>query len=174
MKNKKDSKLKKSCVISAKVTTDIANKIKLQANTQGKTISQWISDSAESAEEIRKPIKYPKTESCKICKGWGHELIIVNNEKYCGKILVFKKGFSFSMHYHLIKQETWYVNKGSFLFTWIETDTGLKKEMDLNLGDVITIPIGQPHQLKAKEDSEIFEISTQHYDSDSYRIWKGD
>ena len=46
--------------------------------------------------------------------------------------------------------------------------------MDLNLGDVITIPIGQPHQLRAKEDSEIFEISTQHFDSDSYRIWKGD
>ncbi len=124
--------------------------------------------------DFRYDSKIKKTDCCKIPKGWGHELVIVNNEKYCGKILVFKQGFSFSMHYHLIKQETWYVNKGSFLFTWIDTETGEKKQMDLNLGDVITIPIGQPHQLRAKEDSEIFEISTQHFDSDSYRIWKGD
>lgn len=124
--------------------------------------------------DFRNDPKIKKTECCKIPKGWGHELVIVNNEKYCGKILVFKQGFSFSMHYHLIKQETWYVNKGSFIFTWIDTDTGIKNEMDLNVGDVVTIPIGQPHQLRAKEDSEIFEISTQHFDSDSYRIWKGD
>jgi hypothetical protein len=30
-----------------------------------------------------------------------------------------------------------------------------------------------PHQLKALQDGEIFEISTQHFDSDSYRVWKG-
>ena len=118
--------------------------------------------------------KYKITECCKIPKGWGHELIIVNNEKYCGKILVFKKGCSFSMHYHIIKQETWYVNKGSFFFSWIDTETGKLNEVSLFVGDVVTIPIGQPHQLKAKEDSEIFEISTTHYDYDSYRIWKGD
>jgi hypothetical protein len=33
---------------------------------------------------------------------------------------------------------------------------------------------GQPHQLEALEDGEIFEVSTQHFDTDSYRIWKGD
>ena len=32
------------------------------------------------------------TDCCKIPKGWGHELIIENNELYCGKLLVFKKG----------------------------------------------------------------------------------
>jgi hypothetical protein len=31
-----------------------------------------------------------------------------------------------------------------------------------------------PHQLTALSDGEIFEISTQHFDSDSYRVWKGD
>ena len=30
-------------------------------------------------------------------KAWGHELWIINNEKYCGKLLVFKKDKSFSM-----------------------------------------------------------------------------
>jgi hypothetical protein len=31
-----------------------------------------------------------------------------------------------------------------------------------------------PHQLFAETDGEIFEISTQHFDSDSYRVQKGD
>jgi hypothetical protein len=30
-------------------------------------------------------------EDCKVPKGWGEELIIENNEKYCGKLLIFKK-----------------------------------------------------------------------------------
>jgi len=113
------------------------------------------------------------TECCTVPKGWGHEVVIVNNEKYCGKILVFKKDCKFSMHYHIIKQETWYVNKGRFIFDWIDTETSERHRMGLTIGDVVTIPIGMPHQLHAIEDGEIFEISTQHFDSDSYRIEKG-
>ena len=41
--------------------------------------------------------------------------VFVNNELYCGKLLVFKKGAKFSMHYHLIKDETWYVDEGEFI-----------------------------------------------------------
>ena len=54
-------------------------------------------------------IKPKVCEGCKVPKGWGEELIIENNEMYCGKLLIFKKGCRFSMHYHLIKDETWYV-----------------------------------------------------------------
>ena len=45
-------------------------------------------------------------------KGWGYELWIVNNNLYCGKILHFNKGKKCSWHYHKIKQETFYVQKG--------------------------------------------------------------
>lgn len=114
------------------------------------------------------------TECCKIPKGWGHELIIHNSEKYCGKILVFKAGCKFSMHYHLIKQETWYVNKGEFKFTWIDTENATWNVQNLKVGEVVTIPIGLPHQLEALTEGEIFEISTEHFDSDSYRIYKGE
>lgn len=113
------------------------------------------------------------TECCNVPKGWGYEIVIVNNEKYCGKVLVFNKGCKFSMHYHLIKQETWYVNKGKFRFNWIDTEIGKTNFKFLITGDVVTIPIGLPHQLEALEDGEIFEISTQHFDSDSYRVFKG-
>jgi quercetin dioxygenase-like cupin family protein len=107
-------------------------------------------------------------------KGWGKEIIIVNNNEYCGKILSFEKGKKFSMHYHLKKKETWYVNKGKFILIWIETLKGITYVEYLNVGDIITNEIGEPHQLIALEDSEVFEVSTKHYDEDSYRLWKGD
>jgi mannose-6-phosphate isomerase-like protein (cupin superfamily) len=113
------------------------------------------------------------TECCKIPKGWGHELIIVNDKEYCGKILVFKAGCKFSMHYHIMKKETWYVNQGRFVFNWIDTETAQKNTEILEEGDVVTIPRGMPHQLEALLDGEIFEISTEHFDTDSYRIEKG-
>ena len=114
------------------------------------------------------------TEGCCVPKGWGKEVIIENNELYCGKLLCFNKGAKFSMHYHMIKDETWYVDKGEFIYRWIDTETATLKEIILKEGDTVRQRPGQPHQLEALTESEIFEISTQHFDSDSYRIWKGD
>jgi mannose-6-phosphate isomerase-like protein (cupin superfamily) len=111
---------------------------------------------------------------CKIPKGWGEEVIITNNELYCGKLLRFKEGAKFSMHYHMIKDETWYVNKGLFIYRWIDTETAEVNEVDLIPGDTVRQRPGQPHQLEALIDGEIFEVSTEHFDSDSYRVWKGD
>ena len=37
-------------------------------------------------------------------KGWGKEIIFVNNDEYCGKLLCFEKGKKFSMHYHIQKK----------------------------------------------------------------------
>ena len=119
-------------------------------------------------------IKPKVCQGCKIPKGWGEELIIENNEMYCGKLLKFKKGCKFSMHYHLIKDETWYVDKGEFLYRWIDTDTAEVKEQKLKVGDVVRQRVGQPHQLIALTDGEVFEVSTQHFDEDSYRVVKGD
>jgi len=107
-------------------------------------------------------------------KGWGKEIIFVNNDEYCGKILSFEKGKKFSMHYHLKKKETWYVSKGRFILIWVETENGVTHVEYLNVGDVITNERGEPHQLIALEDSDVFEVSTKHYDEDSFRMWKGD
>ena len=106
-------------------------------------------------------------------KGWGKEIIFVNNDEYCGKLLCFEKDKKFSMHYHIKKKETWYVSKGSFILIWVETNTGTTHTEYLKVGDVITNERGEPHQLIALEDAEIFEVSTKHYDEDSFRMWKG-
>ena len=119
-------------------------------------------------------IKPEVCEGCKVPKGWGEELIIENNEMYCGKLLIFKKGCKFSMHYHLIKDETWYVDKGEFIYRWIDTETAETIEQKLKPGDVVRQRVGQPHQLIALTDGTVFEVSTQHFDEDSYRVVKGD
>lgn len=115
-----------------------------------------------------------KTAIETVVKGWGKEIIFVNNNEYCGKLLCFNKGKKFSMHYHMQKKETWYVNKGKFILVWIETENGITHKEYLNIGDVITNERGEPHQLIALEDSEVIEVSTQHFNNDSFRIYKGD
>ena len=125
---------------------------------------------------MEKPIIFNAKEcsESRVEKGWGHEIIFENNELYCGKLLVFKKGRKFSMHYHMIKDETWYVQEGKFLYTWIDTEKAETNSQTLYPGDAVRVPPGQPHQLEAITDATVFEVSTQHFDEDSYRIWKGD
>ena len=110
----------------------------------------------------------------KVEKGWGHEEIWASNDKYCGKILHFKTASRFSMHFHAVKDETWYVDKGEFIYRWIDTETAEVVEKTLKVGDTVRQRPGQPHQLEALSDGVIFEVSTPHADSDSYRVWKGD
>ena len=113
-------------------------------------------------------------DGCFVPKGWGEEIIIENNEKYCGKILIFKQGCKFSMHYHMNKDETWWVEYGEFLYRWIDTETADMNETKLGEGDIVRQRPGQPHQLEAISNGRIFEVSTHHEDSDSYRVIKGD
>jgi mannose-6-phosphate isomerase-like protein (cupin superfamily) len=115
-------------------------------------------------------IQHPK----KVEKKWGYELWIHNDTDYCGKLLVFtKSGNKFSMHYHIIKDETWYVQKGAFQFDWIDTENGERCYTQIQEGDIIEIKKGLPHQLTAlTEEATIFEVSTHHFDEDSYRIYR--
>ena len=96
-----------------------------------------------------------------IKKAWGHEVCIVNNEKYCGKILSLNRGFQSSLHHHKIKDETFYISKGKVLV-----------ELVLEKGDSVRILPNTQHRFNGLEDSEIIEFSTQHFDEDSYRETK--
>ena len=76
-------------------------------------------------------------------KGWGYEIIWATNDKYCGKIMCFTTpGAKFSMHFHSIKEETWFVNAGQFLVRWIDTATAelhekiLKEAFDRSLKSI--------------------------------------
>ena len=119
-------------------------------------------------------VKPKVVEGCHVPKGWGEEIIIENNELYCGKILIFDAGCKFSMHYHMNKDETWWVEYGEFIYRWIDTETAKVNEDKLQEGDVVRQLPGQPHQLEAISNGRIFEVSTHHEDSDSYRVLPGD
>jgi mannose-6-phosphate isomerase-like protein (cupin superfamily) len=95
-------------------------------------------------------------------KVWGEEHWIVNRE-YCGKKLILKQGFRCSMHYHKVKDETFYVVKGRVL---LETEAG---DYVMVPGDSRHIPQRLLHRFSGLEDSEIIEFSTHHEDADSYR-----
>ena len=79
------------------------------------------------------------SEITRVEKGWGHELWIHNSPMYCGKLLVFNANKKFSMHYHKLKHETWYVNKGEFVYSWIDLANGELHTKFIKVGDVITI-----------------------------------
>jgi len=105
-------------------------------------------------------------------KGWGYELWIHNDEKYCGKLLFFKAGKKCSLHFHKLKHETFYVQSGKLKCTFIDGDE--VERTTLSVGDTKEIYPGLIHQMEALEDTTMFEFSTQHFDEDSYRIEKGD
>jgi mannose-6-phosphate isomerase-like protein (cupin superfamily) len=105
-------------------------------------------------------------------KNWGKEIWIHNSEKYCGKILEINKGCYSSLHFHLKKTETWYVLSGELLMDYYDLKSAEKKQMMLSEGIVVDIDPGVVHKLTALADSRIIEVSTQHFEDDSYRIQK--
>ena len=99
-------------------------------------------------------------------KVWGAEIWIANNSLYCGKKLLLKKGFQCSIHHHKIKDETFYIESGKVLMEYEDAPFKMLP------GDSLRILPGVRHRFTGLEDSVIFEFSTQHFESDSYRDTK--
>lgn len=106
-------------------------------------------------------------------KGWGYELWITNNNKYCGKLLFFLKGRSCSYHYHNEKDEVFFIQSGKIL---LETsgydDYPTPFSIILEKGDCYWIRPGLRHKMTAIENTELFEFSTPHKEEDSIRVIK--
>tara|TARA_R110002110_G_scaffold136602_3_gene321526 strand:- start:228 stop:593 length:366 start_codon:yes stop_codon:yes gene_type:complete len=110
-----------------------------------------------------------------VSKGWGFEKWIVNCDEYCGKLLYFVKDKKCSWHYHKLKDEVFYVQSGSIkVYFSFADEIQRAQSVILKRGDNFHVCRGMRHQMIALEDTELFEFSTQHFDSDSYRIEKGD
>jgi streptogramin lyase len=112
----------------------------------------------------------------KIDKGWGFELVFANNDKYCGKLLVFERaGAKTSLVFHKEKAKSWFVNAGKFKVKFIDVATGEVKEAVLEEGQ--TADFGQlgPHQVESLvANSVIFEVGTGDYAEDRFRLAPGD
>jgi len=116
-----------------------------------------------------------KKEHHFVPKGWGHETWIVNNDRYCGKLLFFSKGKKLSWHYHDIKDETFYLHSGRLILRYgTDKDIAKATEEIMEPGDSFHVPPGLIHQMEALEESYLYEFSTHHMDSDSIRVMRGD
>jgi mannose-6-phosphate isomerase-like protein (cupin superfamily) len=121
-----------------------------------------------SMSRVRQPVRI-------VPKGWGREVWIANGKLYCGKILEINKGKRCSLHYHKLKTESFYLRAGRLRVRIKESPHGSEtEEFELKPGDCMDIHPGLVHQMEALEDAELYEFSTQHFDSDSHRIALGD
>jgi cytidyltransferase-like protein len=109
-----------------------------------------------------------KSDLIFVPKSWGHEKWLVNNDLYCGKILHINKGHCSSYHFHKLKDETFYILKGHILLELQDSNKPMHE------GDTIRLSPHTMHRLIAMEDSDVLEISTQHFDEDSYRVIDSD
>ena len=90
--------------------------------------------------------------------GWGNELEVHNGDGYCGRILTVAEGKKSSYHYHLKKNETFYVLDGT-----LEIDLSFdlhSKSTVLQKGECIDIPRYVLHRFKGKTAAVVLEIST--------------
>ena len=107
-------------------------------------------------------------------KGWGSEEIWATNDLYCGKLLKFNNGAKFSMHFHAVKDETWYVLDGQFSVHYIDTADATVHVAELNPGDTWHNKPLLPHQLVCVAAGTIIEVSTPDSVEDNYRVLPGD
>jgi len=103
-----------------------------------------------------------------VSKRWGWELWICNGEKYCGKKLFIKQGFHLSYHSHFLKDEVLFFESGKSWFTYGKSEKDFSC-VEMKPGFAFHVEPGLIHQIQAVEDTVLFEFSTQHFDSDSYR-----
>lgn len=98
-------------------------------------------------------------------KPWGHEEIIVHTDKYVMKKLWINEGQRLSRQFHVKKDETIFVSKGTLLLD-LSTNDLESNVMKLEEGQSWRIVPKTIHRFTAPSDRpvELFEVSTPELD----------
>jgi mannose-6-phosphate isomerase len=99
------------------------------------------------------------TETRRVEKPWGHELIWALTDQYCGKILVIETGRRLSLQYHEQKDESIFVTSGR-LRLFLDDDDGVLTVREMGPGDSAHVAVGRRHRYEAIERVELIEVST--------------
>lgn len=111
----------------------------------------------------------------KVHKIWGYEQNLISSELYTGKMLHIYQGKYGSYHYHKLKDETFCLISGKVLIRYSnDNDYDNSEKFILTVGNCFRIKPGLRHQIYGIEESEILEVSTADYESDSYRVITSD
>ena len=110
---------------------------------------------------MKKAIFEP-SDTKRVDKPWGHEIIWAKTDRYVGKILHVNRGESLSLQYHKVKEETLYLFAGSVKLT-LEYE-GESQTCTMRVGEAFHVFPGLIHRMEALEDSDIAEVSTPELD----------
>tara|TARA_R110002110_G_scaffold109819_2_gene273774 strand:- start:1133 stop:2632 length:1500 start_codon:yes stop_codon:yes gene_type:complete len=147
---------------------DFVPKIFSQKKDKNNTLIKYIHEVKGYLNESN--IFVPSDSDMEISHHYGIENIfdtgcfistIVNNNEYANKILVILRGQKHPSHYHLKKDETFYIISGE-LFLILEGN-----EIKLSKGSKYRIPRNTVHSFYTNTGCIIEEISTTHYNNDS-------
>lgn len=97
-------------------------------------------------------------------KVWGNEIWYVNNDKYCGKLLVVDRSAMTSYHCHREKQETFFSIEGYVMLTVEGKEILLAPFLVAK-----TVMPGEYHKFYGITEAVIVEVSTHHNDEDVIR-----
>lgn len=111
-------------------------------------------------------------------KVWGQEIWLVNNDRYCAKLLHINSGWQCSLHMHPIKKETFIVLDGG---VGLEVGMGFDEngesptyfeKLQLVPGETYTLEPNTYHRFWSYTDTDavVLEISSTHDDTDVVRI----
>jgi len=109
-------------------------------------------------------------------KVWGQEVWLVNNERYCAKLLHVNAGWQCSLHMHPIKKETFIVLDGGVCLEVAQSNIDsaplVTKQIQLISGDSYTLEPNTFHRFFSYTDQPavILEISSTHSDDDVVRL----
>ena len=104
------------------------------------------------------------TETRRVEKPWGYELIWAVTDIYVGKVLFVKAGESLSLQYHEQKDESWLIQSGlAKIELGSVSDEKLAEEV-VGPGAAFHYRPGTVHRITAVEDTTILEVSTPHLD----------
>ena len=109
-------------------------------------------------------------------KLWGWEKWFANTESYCGKEIFVRKGVWSSKgnyHYHPIKDETFYVIKGTLRIDYYAEGSDAPTVVILEKGDSFRVVPGVRHRFTAMNlmGCHFIEASTTHREEDSIRCY---
>ena len=108
-----------------------------------------------------------------ITKLWGKE-VILHNEGYCSKLLIYSGPHMSSEHYHEKKHETFVIVRGTFGILWYALDVpgdlgGCRK---FGPGSALVLPPRTVHRVEclSKEGGMIAEASSHDDPNDCVRL----
>src|SRR5712671_2615232 len=105
-----------------------------------------------------------RTTVTQVPKPWGHETIWAHSERYVGKILHINAGHELSVQYHNRKDETIYLLSGDIVYRVQREGDDILDDVKLKVGESYRITPGTIHQMIARTDCDVLEVSTPEID----------